>query len=106
MNELLYNFLNEIEDTHKIKEMTVEEFTKLVRANKLITEEDGKTLIDSFKKISEKKNPQDDGNDSDQRKKKYRTEPQNKINQNVKGESKKEKTENKKEKEKDDSIER
>ena len=81
MNELLYNFLNEIEDTHKIKEMTVEEFTKLVKTNKLISEEDGKILIDSFKKIAEKKNPQDDGNDSDQRKKKYKSEHQYEVNQ-------------------------
>ena len=102
MNELLYNFLNEIEDTHKIKEMTVEEFTKLVKTNKLISEEDGKVLIDSFKKIAEKKNPQDDDNDSDQRKKKYKSEHQYKVNQNAK----EEKSENKKEKEKDDPIER
>ena len=72
MNELVYNFLNQIEDPNKIKDMTVEEFAKLVKANKLISEEDAKMLIESFKKISSKKGDTDDTSDSDQRKKKYR----------------------------------
>jgi len=72
MNQLLYNFLNEIEDVNKIKEMSVEQFTKLVKSNNLISEEDAKVLIESFKKISTKKKDEDDANDSDQRKKKYR----------------------------------
>ena len=42
MNELIYSFLNEIEDVNKIHELTVEEFTKLVKANKLISEDDAK----------------------------------------------------------------
>lgn len=71
MNELIYNFLNEIEDPNKIKDMTVEEFTKLVKSNKLISEEDAKQLIESFKKISSKKSDEE-SSDSDQRKKKYR----------------------------------
>jgi hypothetical protein len=72
MNQLLYNFLNEIEDVNKIKEMSAEEFTKLVKANKLISDEDAKVLIESFKKISTKKSEEDDETDSDQRRKKYR----------------------------------
>lgn len=72
MNELVYNFLNQIDDPNKIKEMTVEEFAKLVKDNKLISEEDGKLLIESFKKILSKKGDTDDTSDSDQRKKKYR----------------------------------
>jgi len=72
MNQLLYNFLNEIEDANKIKEMSVEEFTKIVKSNKLISEDDAKQLIESFKKISNKKNEEDANDDSEQRKKKYR----------------------------------
>lgn len=72
MNELIHSFLNEIEDVNKIKEMTVEEFTKLVKSNSLISEDDAKQLIESFKKISSKKSDSEDSTDSDQRKKKYR----------------------------------
>ena len=54
MNELIYSFLNEIEDVNKIHELTVEEFTKLVKSNKLISDDDAKKLIESFKKISER----------------------------------------------------
>jgi len=72
MNELFNNFLNQIEDVNKVKEMSVEEFAKLVNSNKLISEEDAKILIESFKKISNKKGDTDDTSDSDQRKKKYR----------------------------------
>ena len=71
MNELIYSFLNEIEDVNKIKEMSVEEFSKLVKSNSLISEDDAKQLIESFKKISSKKSDSDDSTDSDQRKKKY-----------------------------------
>ena len=72
MNELMYNFINQIEDVNKVKELTVEEFSKLVKANKLISEDDARQLIDSFKKISNKKNEEDESTDTDQRKKKYR----------------------------------
>ena len=72
MNELMNNFINQIEDVNKIKEMSVEEFIKLVKANKLISEEDGNKLIESFKKISSKKAADDGSDDNDQRKKKYR----------------------------------
>ena len=72
MNELMNNFINQIEDVNKIKEMSVEEFIKLVKANKLISEEDGDKLIASFKKISSKKASEDESDDNDQRKKKYR----------------------------------
>ena len=72
MNELLNNFINQIEDANKIKEMSVEEFSKLVKSNKLISEEDGNKLIESFKKISSKKDSEDESSDSEQRKKKYR----------------------------------
>ena len=102
MNQLIYNFLNEIEDVNKIKEMSVEEFIKLVNSNKLISEDDAKVLIESFKKISSKKSDEDDANDSDQRKKKYR-EKHRQANLNVN--DKIEKVANSKEKE-DDSIER
>ena len=73
MNELLYSFMNQIEDPNKIKDMTVEEFSNLVKSNKLIAEDDAKQLIESFKKISSKKNiTEEDTEGSDQRKKKYR----------------------------------
>ena len=73
MNELLYSFINQIEDPNKIKDMTVEEFSNLVKSNKLIAEDDAKQLIESFKKISNKKNiVEEDAEDSEQRKKKYR----------------------------------
>ena len=85
MNELMYNFLNEIEDINKVKEMTVEEFTKLVKSNKLIAEEDAKQLIESFKTISSKKGDTDDTSTSDQRKKKYREQHKEKqLNVNKK----------------------
>ena len=78
MNELIYSFLNEIEDINKINELTVEEFTKLVKANKLISDDDAKKLIESFKKISEKKNNfSDETDDANQRKKKYRAQQTN-----------------------------
>ena len=76
MNELMNNFINQIDDVNKIKEMSVEEFIKLVKANKLISEEDGDKLIASFKKISSKKASEDESDDNDQRKKKYRTQYQ------------------------------
>lgn len=102
MNELLYNFMNQVEDVNRVKEMTVEEFTKLVKSNKLISEEDAAQLIESFKKISSNKNAEDGADDADQRKKKYRDQHKhvnikNKENKQVSSE----------EKEKDDkSIER
>lgn len=71
MNELIHNFLNQIEDVNREKEITIEDFIKLVKANEFISEEDGKKLIESFRKILSQKN-EDDNNDSDQRKKKYR----------------------------------
>ena len=78
MNELLYSFLNEIEDVNKVHELTVEEFTKLVKSNKLISDDDAKKLIESFKKISEKKNNfSDETDDANQRKKKYRDQQTN-----------------------------
>lgn len=76
MNELMNNFINQIDDVHRIKEMSVEEFTKLVKSNRLISEEDGQRLIESFKKIVSQKNPDDGSDDSDQRKKKYRNQQQ------------------------------
>ena len=93
MNELIYSFLNEIEDVNKLKEMTIEEFTKLVKCNKLISDDDAKVLVESFKKISAKKNSDDESSDSDQRKKKYRSEQKNtksvqNTQQNKKSESK------------------
>ena len=78
----MYNFINQIEDTNKIKDMTVDEFIKLVKSNKLISEEDAQQLIESFKKISSKKNSEDESSDSDQRKKKYRQQHKE-INSNV-----------------------
>ena len=81
MNELIYNFINEIEDVNKIKELTVEEFSKLVKSNQLISEEEAKQLIDSFKKISSKKNEEDES-DADQRKKKYREQHKD-MNSNI-----------------------
>ena len=102
MNQLIYNFLNEIEDANKIKEMSVEEFTKLVKSNNLISEEEAKQLIESFKKISSKKNDEEDANDSDQRKKKYRQQHKEvKLNVN---ETQQLKTEDKEQE--DNSIER
>ena len=78
MNELLNNFINQIDDANQIKEMSVEEFSKLVKSNKLISEEDGNKLIESFKKISEKKNNfSDETDDANQRKKKYRAQQTN-----------------------------
>ena len=76
MNELMYNFINQIEDANKINEMTIEEFTKLVKSNKLISDDDAQHLIESFKKISSKKGSEDESSDNDQRKKKYRTQYQ------------------------------
>jgi len=102
MNQLIYNFLNEIEDANKIKEMSVEEFIKLVKSNNLISEQDAKQLIESFKKISSKKNDEEDANDSDQRKKKYR---QQHKEINLKGDVTKQKKSKEKEQE-DNSIER
>lgn len=101
MNELMNNFINQIEDVNRVKDMTIEEFTKLVKSNKLISEEDAKQLIESFKKISNKKNSEDESSDSDQRKKKYKQ--QHKVS-NTKSVVKKEKVPG--EKEKDDSKER
>ena len=62
----------EFKDVNKIKDMTVDEFVKLVKSNKLISEDDAHQLIESFKKISSKKNADEESTDSDQRKKKYR----------------------------------
>ena len=102
MNELLNNFINQIDDANKIQEMSVEEFSKLVKANRLITEEDGKKLIESFKKISSKKDSEDESSDSEQRKKKYRQQHKESAT-NI--QNKEEKTIKDKEKE-DDSLER
>jgi len=104
MNELIYSFLNQIEDVNVIKEMTVEEFTKLVKSNKLISDEDAKQLIESFKKISTKKNSEDESSDSDQRKKKYKEQHRNIKNpQNMKL---KQNTEFKEKENDSDSLER
>ena len=104
MNQLIYNFLNEIEDANKIKEMSVEEFAKLVKSNNLISENDALQLIESFKRISSKKSAEDEANDDDQRKKKYRNQHKQSNIQTV---DKSEKTEIVKENEiDDDSIER
>ena len=99
MNELIYSFLNDIEDVNKISEMTVEEFTKLVKSNKLISDDDAKKLIESFKKISEKKNNfSDESDDANQRKKKYRAEQTNiKTTQNVQPKAQKPSKESEKE---------
>lgn len=102
MNQLLYNFLNEIEDANKIKEMTVEEFTKIVKSNKLISEEDANQLIESFKKISNKKTEEDANDDSEQRKKKYRQQHKETELQNNDSKSNKLNEKNRE----DDSIER
>ena len=78
VDKSMENFLNEIEDVNKINELTVDEFTKLVKSNKLISDEDAKKLIESFKKISEKKNNfSDETDDANQRKKKYRAQQTN-----------------------------
>ena len=82
MNELLNNFINEIEDVNKVNEMSVEQFIKLVKSNNLISAEEGDKLIESFKKISAKKESEDDSTDSDQRKKKYIVENKD-INQKI-----------------------
>ena len=102
MNELLNNFINQIDDANKIQEMSVEEFSKLVKSNKLISEEDGNKLIESFKKISSKKDSEDESSDSEQRKKKYRQQHKESAT-NI--QNKEEKTIKDKEKE-DDSLER
>ena len=102
MNELMNNFINQIEDVNKIKEMSVEEFIKLVKANKLISEEDGDKLIASFKKISSKKASEDESDDNDQRKKKYRQQHKESAT-NI--QIKEEKSKQDKEKD-DDEIER
>ena len=103
MNELIHNFINQIEDVNKIKEMSVEEFTKLVKSNQLISENDAKQLIESFKKISSKKNSEDESSDSEQRKKKYREQHKNLDSKVVFDKS--EKTVKEREND-DDSIER
>ena len=77
MNELLNNFINQIEDVNKIKEMSVEEFIKLVKSNNLISSDDAQQLIESFKKISSKKDAEDESSDNDERKKKYREQHKN-----------------------------
>lgn len=82
MNELLNNFINQIEDVNKIKEISVDEFIKLVKSNNLISDDEAKQLIESFKKIISKKNTEDESSDTDQRKKKYR-EQQKEINSKV-----------------------
>lgn len=106
MNEFFNNLVNQIEDVNKVKEMTIEEFTKLVKSNKLISEEDGKKLIESFKKIASKKNSEDDSDESDQRKKKYRNQHKSKIQENIEQEtSTKDKIVNEKE-DNENSIER
>lgn len=102
MNELMNNFINQIEDVNKIKEMSVEEFIKLVKANKLISEEDGNKLIESFKKISRKKPSDDESDDNDQRKKKYRQQHKESA---INSQNKQEKSVPNKDKE-EDSLER
>lgn len=81
MNELMNNFINQIEDVNKIKEISVDEFIKIVKSNNLISEDEAKQLIESFKKIINKKNTEDES-DADQRKKKYR-EKQKEINSKI-----------------------
>lgn len=76
MNKLIYNFLNEIEDVNKLNEISLEEFIKLVKSNNLISDGEAKQLIESFKNIVSKKSDEDDPNDSEQRKKKYRIQHQ------------------------------
>ena len=71
MNELLNNFINQIDDVNRIKEMSVEEFIKIVKSNSSISANDAEQLIESFKKISSKKDPDDESSDNDARKKKY-----------------------------------
>ena len=71
MNELLNNFINQIDDVNKVKEMSVEEFIKLVKSNNLISVSEAQQLIESFKKISSKKDAEDESSDNDARKKKY-----------------------------------
>ena len=82
--------------------MSVEEFSKLIKSNKLISEEDGDKLIESFKKISSKKDSEDESSDSDQRKKKYRQQHKE-VATNI--QNKEEKTIKDKEKD-EDSLER
>ena len=77
MNELLNNFINQIDDVNKVKEMSVEEFIKLVKSNNLISVSDAEQLIESFKKISSKKDAEDESSDNDERKKKYREQQKN-----------------------------
>lgn len=103
MNELMNNFMNQIEDVNKIKEITIEEFTKLVKSNQLISEEDGKKLIESFKKIASKKNSEDESDESDQRKKKYRNQHKSQLQENVKQQPSKEENEIDNEKENDEN---
>ena len=102
MKELIYNFLNQIDDPNIIKEISLEEFIKLVKANKLISEDDADILIESFKKILSKK---DETSDSDQRKKKYR-EQQKATTGKSKSEAKKEKLELSDRENEKDSLER
>ena len=104
MNELIYSFLNEIEDVNKLKEMTIEEFTKLVKSNKLISDDDAKLLIESFKKISAKKNSEDESSDADQRKKKYRSQQKN--TKSVQNTQQSKKTESKEKENEGESLER
>ena len=59
MNQLIYNFLNEIEDVNKLNEISLEEFIKLVKSNNLISEGDAKLLIESFKNVVSKKSDED-----------------------------------------------
>ena len=101
MNELIYNFLNQIDDPNIIKEISLEEFINLVKSNKLITEDDADILIESFKKILSKK---DETSDTDERKKKYR-EQQKTIGRS-KSENQKEKFELSDKENDNDSLER
>ena len=77
MNEILNNFINQIDDVNKVKEMSVEEFIKLVKSNNLISASDAEQLIESFKKISSKKDAEDESSDNAARKKKYNVQHKN-----------------------------
>lgn len=76
MNELMYSLLNQIEDVNKTKEITLEEFIKLVKSNQLISEDDAKTLIESYKKMvnakTDSNTDNNDSEDSEERRKRYK----------------------------------
>ena len=101
MNELLYNFLNQIEDQNRLKEITVEDFEKIVKANNAISAEQADELIESFKKISRLKIDTFSGaeDEDDERRKKYIKEKAVNINESKKEKPVKQKENNQKERE-------